>query len=174
MTFDLDWKQIIDREGFDFMWEPVDSDDVSHFFRSRFTDRGDQLYGMKPITQSIASFVACQHSRDTFAPGKLGDRMDDFDRELTDLLTPYAEQGHVRYAVRNPNGTDPVSQLPNGDYQLNTTTVAVQLIDLDAGRVLGTRSDYNGQIACGADVISRINYASTPEPTAESERSSSW
>ena len=54
MTFDLDWKQIIDREGFDFMWEPVDSDDVSHFFRSRFTDRGDQLYGMKPITQSIA------------------------------------------------------------------------------------------------------------------------
>lgn len=42
---------------------------------------------------------------------------------------------------------------------VGTTTVAVQLIDISHGRVMATRTDYNGQIACGLDVISRINYA---------------
>lgn len=42
---------------------------------------------------------------------------------------------------------------------IGTTTVAVQLIDLTRARILVTRTDYNAQIACGLDVISRINYA---------------
>ncbi len=42
---------------------------------------------------------------------------------------------------------------------LGTTTVAVQLVDLSTGRILATRTDYNAQIPCGVDVISRINYA---------------
>ncbi len=42
---------------------------------------------------------------------------------------------------------------------IGTTTVAVQLVDLCHGRVMATRTDYNGQIPCGLDVISRINYA---------------
>jgi uncharacterized 2Fe-2S/4Fe-4S cluster protein (DUF4445 family) len=46
---------------------------------------------------------------------------------------------------------------------LGTTSVAVQLVDLNDGEVLATRSDYNHQISCGDDVISRINYASRPE-----------
>ena len=50
---------------------------------------------------------------------------------------------------------------------VGTTTVAVQLIDLSQGRVMGTRTDYNGQIACGLDVISRINYARRPDRLAE-------
>jgi uncharacterized 2Fe-2S/4Fe-4S cluster protein (DUF4445 family) len=46
---------------------------------------------------------------------------------------------------------------------LGTTSVAVQLVDLNDGQVLATASDYNRQISCGADVISRINYAASPE-----------
>ncbi|HQP30393.1 MAG TPA: ASKHA domain-containing protein, partial [Deltaproteobacteria bacterium] len=46
---------------------------------------------------------------------------------------------------------------------LGTTTIAVQLIDLESGKVLATRNGYNAQIACGLDVISRINYAARPE-----------
>jgi uncharacterized 2Fe-2S/4Fe-4S cluster protein (DUF4445 family) len=42
---------------------------------------------------------------------------------------------------------------------VGTTTIAVQLIDLRRAAALATVSDYNAQIACGADVISRINYA---------------
>ena len=46
---------------------------------------------------------------------------------------------------------------------IGTTTVAVQLINLTTGALLATRTAYNGQIPCGLDIISRINYAQTPE-----------
>ncbi len=42
---------------------------------------------------------------------------------------------------------------------IGTTTVSVQLVNLTLAEIAGTRSDYNDQIACGLDVISRINYA---------------
>lgn len=50
---------------------------------------------------------------------------------------------------------------------VGTTTVAVQLINLTTGRVMATRSDYNDQIACGLDVLSRINYARRPDRLTE-------
>jgi len=50
---------------------------------------------------------------------------------------------------------------------IGTTTVAVQLADLTDGRVLGTATSYNLQIRRGADIISRIEYARTPERQAE-------
>lgn len=42
---------------------------------------------------------------------------------------------------------------------VGTTTVAVSLHDLNTGEELGRRGVGNRQIACGADVISRISYA---------------
>lgn len=42
---------------------------------------------------------------------------------------------------------------------IGTTTVAVSLVDLNEGKIIDTASDYNKQIAYGADVISRIDYA---------------
>jgi uncharacterized 2Fe-2S/4Fe-4S cluster protein (DUF4445 family) len=50
---------------------------------------------------------------------------------------------------------------------IGTTTVAAQLVSLDDGRVLATSTLYNQQIRRGADVISRIDYARTPERLAE-------
>lgn len=50
---------------------------------------------------------------------------------------------------------------------VGTTTVAVQLINLAVAQIVAARSDYNDQIACGLDVISRINYARTPERLEE-------
>ena len=50
---------------------------------------------------------------------------------------------------------------------VGTTTIAVQLIDLAVAQIVAARSDYNDQIACGLDVISRINYARTPERLEE-------
>jgi uncharacterized 2Fe-2S/4Fe-4S cluster protein (DUF4445 family) len=51
---------------------------------------------------------------------------------------------------------------------IGTTTVAAQLVDLEDGRVLATRTSYNLQIRRGADIITRIEYASrTPERLAE-------
>jgi uncharacterized 2Fe-2S/4Fe-4S cluster protein (DUF4445 family) len=50
---------------------------------------------------------------------------------------------------------------------IGTTTVAVQLVDLDDGRVLDSRTSYNLQIRRGADIITRIDYARTDERLAE-------
>ena len=50
---------------------------------------------------------------------------------------------------------------------IGTTTVAVQLINQSQSLVVGTATDYNAQIKCGLDIISRINYASKPERLEE-------
>ena len=42
---------------------------------------------------------------------------------------------------------------------IGTTTVTVWLADLITGEIISRKTDYNAQIECGLDVISRINYA---------------
>jgi len=42
---------------------------------------------------------------------------------------------------------------------VGTTTIVAYLVNLKTGRVVSVKSDYNGQIAHGDDVISRITYA---------------
>jgi uncharacterized 2Fe-2S/4Fe-4S cluster protein (DUF4445 family) len=48
-----------------------------------------------------------------------------------------------------------------------TTTLAAQLVDLEDGRVLSTGTLYTLQIRRGADVLTRIAYARTPERLEE-------
>jgi uncharacterized 2Fe-2S/4Fe-4S cluster protein (DUF4445 family) len=45
---------------------------------------------------------------------------------------------------------------------IGTTTVALKLIDLEQGSIMGTVTSLNQQIKCGDDIISRINYAEKP------------
>ncbi|MFH1189554.1 MAG: ASKHA domain-containing protein [Candidatus Omnitrophota bacterium] len=47
-------------------------------------------------------------------------------------------------------------------FDIGTTTVAGQLIDLGTGSILGTRIAFNAQAAYGSDVITRMLYASDP------------
>jgi uncharacterized 2Fe-2S/4Fe-4S cluster protein (DUF4445 family) len=50
---------------------------------------------------------------------------------------------------------------------IGTTTIAVQLIDMISGNIIASKTDYNSQIECGLDVISRINYGRKPERLRE-------
>jgi uncharacterized 2Fe-2S/4Fe-4S cluster protein (DUF4445 family) len=50
---------------------------------------------------------------------------------------------------------------------IGTATIAAQLVDLESGRVLSTRTSYNARIRRGADIISRIDYARTGERLGE-------
>jgi uncharacterized 2Fe-2S/4Fe-4S cluster protein (DUF4445 family) len=50
---------------------------------------------------------------------------------------------------------------------IGTTTVALYLVDLNTGKILGSASSYNQQLKCGEDVISRINYAQKRERLEE-------
>jgi uncharacterized 2Fe-2S/4Fe-4S cluster protein (DUF4445 family) len=64
-----------------------------------------------------------------------------------------------------------VSAEQGADYgiavDIGTTTVAIQLVDIDRAKVIDTITQYNAQIDRGADVISRITYAKNFERIAE-------
>jgi uncharacterized 2Fe-2S/4Fe-4S cluster protein (DUF4445 family) len=51
---------------------------------------------------------------------------------------------------------------------IGTTTVALWLVDIESGKVLAAHNAYNGQVECGLDVISRINYAKKFLPELQS------
>ncbi|NIA68193.1 class I SAM-dependent methyltransferase [Pelagibius litoralis] len=53
-----------------------------------------------PISQSLDDFVKCQHSRDTFAYSKLGDRAPAFDSELRGILQAHAVDGALTFRVK--------------------------------------------------------------------------
>lgn len=48
-------------------------------------------------------------------------------------------------------------------FDIGTTTVVGQLIDLNTGNILGTRIAFNKQSSYGSDIITRIIYGSDPE-----------
>ena len=104
-------------------------------------------------------------------------------RQLTDALRVDAGRVTVTAADErpdaSPSGHIRVTALEGGDttarhygvaIDVGTTTVAVQLVDLAKGKVLGVSTDYNGQLACGLDVISRIDYARRPGRREELRR----
>jgi len=98
-------------------------------------------------------------------------------RILADTLR--AENGLVTATIIRDVECYRVIRLESGDTTVNhygiavdigTTTVAVQLVSLHLAEIVGTKTDYNAQIECGLDVISRINYARTPERREELRR----
>jgi uncharacterized 2Fe-2S/4Fe-4S cluster protein (DUF4445 family) len=48
-------------------------------------------------------------------------------------------------------------------FDIGTTTISGQLVDLNSEKILGTKATYNKQAAFGADVITRIIYAEKEE-----------
>lgn len=61
----------------------------------------------------------------------------------------------------------PSAPLVGAAIDLGTTSIAVQLADLESGAVLATASDYNPQLSRGLDVISRINFSQRPDGLEE-------
>lgn len=80
------------------------------------------------------------------------------DGNVTVTLVRESEQYHV-IGIESGNRTQDHYGIA---VDIGTTTVAVQLVYLPEARAVGTLTDYNEQIACGLDVISRINYAAKP------------
>ncbi len=70
-------------------------------------------------------------------------------------------EGSVEMLAVEPGDT--TDRLYGFAFDIGTTTVAGQLIDLNSGKILGTRIAFNKQSAYGSDVITRIIYASNPK-----------
>lgn len=90
------WVLAVTGERFDPVGKPREWDRYS----AHLDIKGEEHFVSAPFEQSVEDFIACQHSRDTFAPSKLGARLSDFDRELEQILQPHASAGRLTYCVR--------------------------------------------------------------------------
>lgn len=73
----------------------------------------------------------------------------------------------TRHAARRPRlidltAGDRTRELYGVAIDIGTTSNVVYLVDLIEGKVVDSAAEYNGQIVCGEDVISRIIYARRP------------
>ncbi len=91
-------------------------------------------------------------------------------RSLSQIL--HDSDWKVTVTIGRKNNLSEIIQIEPGDTSKNnygfavdigTTTVSGQLIDLNTGKILGTKATYNRQASYGADVISRIIYAEREE-----------
>ncbi|HMA04672.1 MAG TPA: ASKHA domain-containing protein [Methanomicrobiales archaeon] len=63
------------------------------------------------------------------------------------------------YRLINVEKGDTTERLYGAAVDLGTTTIVVYLRSLVDGKVVGVASNYNRQISCGEDILSRVNYA---------------
>lgn len=65
------------------------------------------------------------------------------------------------------DSSDDISNNHGIAVDIGTTTIAVKLVNMTEGGIISAKTDYNAQIECGLDVISRINYAKKPQRLEE-------
>ena len=91
-------------------------------------------------------------------------------RRLGELLR--SSDWKVTVTLGNRNGTTEIVLIEPGDtsknnfgfcFDIGTTTLSGQLVDLNSKTVIGTRASYNKQASFGADIITRIIFAQEPE-----------
>lgn len=87
-------------------------------------------------------------------------------KQLGDLLRD--AQWQVTATLANRDGITELVSIDAGDtssrnygacFDIGTTTISGQLVDLNNSNILGTKASYNKQAAFGSDIISRIIYA---------------
>ena len=78
-----------------------DSDFERQMTRYRdWLDIAGEVFAEHDVSQSVDEFIRCQHSRDTFAPAKMGAQTGAFDAELRSILAPHAVNERLTYTVR--------------------------------------------------------------------------
>lgn len=86
------------------------------------------------------------------------------------------EQGNITLTVASLENRHQITTIHSGNRKkenyglaidIGTTTVSVQLTALSKAEIISVKTNYNQQIKCGLDVISRINYAQRPERLQE-------
>ncbi len=96
-------------------------------------------------------------------------------RHLSGLLRGCAWKITVTLGIRNDAAAE-IIRIEPGDttaknhglcFDIGTTTVCGELVDLNSGKTIGAKAGYNRQIAFGDDVISRIVHAGKKEGLKE-------
>jgi len=79
--------------------------------------------------------------------------------DIKNVIESYETNQSIRLIDLQPGHVDEYSPLWGTAIDIGTTTVTLWLVDLVSGQVRAQVAEYNGQIARGEDVISRIIYA---------------
>ncbi len=91
-------------------------------------------------------------------------------RRLGELLR--AADWKITVTLGKRNGTTEIVLIEPGNtslknfglaFDIGTTTISGQLVDLNSKKVLGTKATYNKQASFGSDIITRIIYAQEPD-----------
>jgi len=91
-------------------------------------------------------------------------------RRLGELLR--SSDWKITVTLGKRNGTAEIVLIEPGDtsgknyglcFDIGTTTISAQLVDLNSKKVLGTKATYNRQASFGSDIITRIIYAQKQE-----------
>lgn len=98
-----------------------------------------------PVLRNLAEALRAQEGRATATLARRGGRC-----QLVDIEPGNTAARHYGIAL-----------------DIGTTTVALQLVYLPLEEIVCTLTDYNDQVDCGLDVISRINYGRKPERLEE-------
>ncbi len=124
----------------------------------------EQCEGLSDYDRLKNAILEAVEGRDIQIPLQvLRDMPDTLRQEEDNILLTYFEQNKVISVVDLGGMAESLGLAVD----IGTTTVAVQLVVMATGRVLASKTDYNAQIECGLDVISRINYAKTPNRLEE-------
>jgi uncharacterized 2Fe-2S/4Fe-4S cluster protein (DUF4445 family) len=98
---------------------------------------------------------------------KVGTILRDGEWRVTAILDVQEEVDHGRLLHLLPGHVEDDMPIWGMAVDIGTTTVTVWLVDVTTGEVKAQASEYNGQIARGEDVVSRIIYASKGGGLAE-------
>ncbi|RME87327.1 MAG: DUF4445 domain-containing protein, partial [Anaerolineae bacterium] len=102
---------------------------------------------------------------------KMGGTLREGNWEVTAILDTNPEkESAARLIALDPGHTPEEEPLWGAAIDIGTTTVTLWLVDLHSGTVRAQVAEYNGQIARGEDIISRIIYASKDERSREEMR----
>jgi len=128
---------------------------------------GDNISDLNRLIKGIkkscnVSNVSIDFNMMETLPGVL--RQGDFEITVTSLVTALKSRAQHRRKTR-------VTKIEPGDtvkrnyslaFDVGTTTVCGQLLDLSGGKIVAQHIEYNQQISYGGDVISRIAYCEKP------------
>ncbi|MCL1794362.1 MAG: ASKHA domain-containing protein [Oscillospiraceae bacterium] len=79
-------------------------------------------------------------------------------RKTENINLAYYAEGDALHIIDIENGENRADMYGIA-VDIGTTTVTFWLVDLATGEIKSRKTDYNAQIECGLDVITRINYA---------------
>ena len=78
-------------------------------------------------------------------------------RKSRDINVIYCKERGILHMIDIENGES--AGIYGIAVDIGTTTVTLWIFDLATGEILSRKTDYNAQIECGLDIITRINYA---------------